>query len=242
VEIANRRLLRYTIARQERGANARKEPMTPDRAIETAADYADSLMSTRSAKNIVVLILVLMLLGQLALFFLVRFDVVSLNPPVTTATTQPAVNWLLLLHYGVGITAFLGVTMSIVLSLVLLLVVNIMLVGRLLGAGRVTSAFIWSLVLLVLLFPWQSFLNHVGLTPDQATFKIPGVLYTYFEIADPQVGAKFQSTPTTVAILKWSRFVVFPVIAIFILLVIQAKSTRGLRQSLGEADIPSSAA
>lgn len=214
--------------------------MNPDRAIETAADYADSLMSTRAAKNILVLILVVMLLAQLALFFLVRFDVISLVPPAT-ATTQPAVNWLQFLHYGIGITAFLGVTMSVVLCFVLLLIVNIMLVGRLLGAGRVTSAFIWSLVLLVLLFPWQSFLNNVGLTPDQATFKIPGVLYTYFELIDPQLGAKFQSTPATIAILKWSRFVVFPAIAIFILLIIQAKSTRGLRQALGEAEIPSNA-
>jgi hypothetical protein len=124
-----------------------------------------------------------------------------------------------------------------VLSLVLLLIVNIMLVGRLVGAGQLTSAYIWALILVVLLFPWQSFLNHVGLSPDQASWKIPGVLYTYFELADPEVGAKFSNTPLPVAILKWSRFVGFPLLSVIILLAIQIKSGRGMRQALGEEEI-----
>ena len=43
-------------------------------------------------------------------------------------------------------------------------------------------------------------------------------------------------------VLKWSRFVVFPIIAVLILLAIQVKSNRGLRQALGEADVISSTA
>lgn len=212
--------------------------MTPDRAIETAADYADALTVSRTAKNVLVLILLLLLLAQITLFFLVRFEAVNLDRPGgVVPTTQPSTDWRQLLHYTIGITAFLGVTLSVVLCLVLLLIVNIMLVGRLVGAGGVTSAYIWSLLLLVMLFPWQAFLNHVGLTPDQATFKIPGVLYTFYELADPEVGARFTTGAIPIAILKWSRFVVFPLVAVIMLLGIQIKSGRGLRQALGEEDL-----
>ncbi|WP_428937293.1 hypothetical protein [Fontivita pretiosa] len=213
--------------------------MRQDTAIATAADYADALMSARRAKNVLAIVLLLLIIAQLVLFFLVRYDVLVLNPP-PEAATQPAggIDWRLALHYAVGLTTFGGVTLSIVLSLVLLLIVNIMLVGRLIGVGRLTSAYIWALVLVVLLFPWQSFLNNVNLTPDRATFKIPGVLYTFQELADPQVGAKFPNEPLLVAFLKWTRFVAAPLVALIILLVIQVKSNRGIRQSLGEDEPP----
>ena len=216
--------------------------MTPDRAIETAADYADALMTSRRAKNALVLILILILLVQLALFFLIRFDVIK--PPTlidsagtAAAATQPAPRdtWTMM-HYVVGLTAFLGVALSVVLSFVIMLILNIMLVGRLVGAGRLTSAYIWSIVAVFFFFPWQAFLNHVGLTPDEATFKIPGVLYTWYEVVDPEVGAKFPTDRTEVALLKWFRYVVAPVVAVLLLLVIQIKSNRGLKQALGEAD------
>ena len=215
--------------------------MTPDRAIETAADYADALMTARRAKNALVLILVLIVLVQLALFFMIRYDVIKPGAGVTTvataATTQPAErNWWTMMHYVTGLGAFLGVALSVVLSFVIMLILNIMLVGRLVGAGRLTSAYIWTIVAIFFFFPWQAFLNNVNLTPDQATFKIPGVLYTWYEVTDAQVGAKFPVDRTEVALLKWFRYVVAPVVAILILLVIQVKSNRGLKQALGEAE------
>ena len=216
--------------------------MTPDRAIETAADYADALMTSRRAKNALILILILILLVQLALFFLVRYDVIEMpvapaDSAAAAATTQPAPrDWWTMMHYVVGLTAFLGVALSVVLSFVVMLILNIMLVGRLVGAGRLTSAYIWAVIAVVFLFPWQAFLNHVGLTPDEATFKIPGVLYTWYELVDPEVGAKFPTERVEVAVLKWFRYVVAPVVAILLLLVIQVKSNRGLKQALGEAD------
>ena len=211
--------------------------MTPDRAIETAADYADALMTARRAKNALVLILVLILLVQLALFFMIRYDVIKPFVQSTAPTTQPAArNWWTMMHYVTGLCAFLGVALAVVLSFVIMLILNIMLVGRLVGAGRLTSAYIWTIVAIFFFFPWQAFLNNVGLTPDQATFKIPGVLYTWYEVTDPQIGAKFPTDRTEVALLKWFRYVVAPVVAILLLLVIQVKSNRGLKQALGEAE------
>ncbi len=213
--------------------------MTSDPSVATAADYADAMMTARRAKNVLVLLLLLILLAQLALFFLVRFDVISVTstaPAGTAATTQPAtVNWADVYHYISGGCTFLGVAMTIVMGFVLLLIVNIMLVGRLIGVARLTSAYLWCVVLLVLLFPWQAFLNNVGLTPAQAPWKWPGVLYTWYEFTSQTQGAKFPGEPLfPYAILKWARYVVFPLVAVLILLVIQIKSNRGMRQALGE--------
>jgi hypothetical protein len=89
-------------------------------------------------------------------------------------------------------------------------------------------------VLLVLLFPWQAFLSNA--TFSDPNFKIPGILYTWDEL---RLLAKFgMGTPIDIreSILRWSRFVVLPVIAIMIVLSIQIKSNRGLRQAFGEVE------
>src|SRR5450432_4238349 len=174
-----------------------------DSGIATAADYADAMITARRAKNVLVLLLLLFLLAQLTLFFLVRFDVLHVDASVdtTVATTMPthiSVNWSDVLHYVLAATTFLGVTFTIVLGFVILLIANIMLVGRLIGVARVTSAYIWSLILLVLLFPWQSFLGDAGVTLNQAAFKIPGVLCTWEELSQ---NAHFSNAPLNFAIL-----------------------------------------
>jgi hypothetical protein len=208
-----------------------------DREIATAADYADAMLTARRAKNVLVLILLLTLLGQLTLFFVLKYtDVIPIGD---SATTQPTTAQKMTygLYFLCGLCLFIGLTVSIVLSLVLLLITNIMLVGRLIGVGRLTGAYVLSLVLLVLLFPWQTFLNNVGLTPDKVDWKVPGVLYTWSELTDPRVGAKFASDDWRFMAVKWTRYAVMPVVATGLLLVIQGKSNRGMRQALGEDDL-----
>ncbi|HEY8668911.1 MAG TPA: hypothetical protein VIL86_19845 [Tepidisphaeraceae bacterium] len=235
-------------------------------AIATAADYADAMMSARRAKNWLFLILLIVLLLQLSLFFTIRYsnkvlvtapapltpavsasvdikpgptsrasEVEFATPGPSAAAAAPAVaesNTDLLLEYLVGLTDFLGVTLSAILAAVLLLILLIMLVGRLIGVSRVTSAFIWCLIFGVLLFPWQAYLNWPSLSA--AGFKIPGVLFTWSELA---TSARFHDLRLTETILKWSRFVAFPVVAVILLLVIQAKSSRGVRMAFGEAEV-----
>jgi len=232
----------------------------------TAADYADALLTARRAKNVLFLVLLLCLLGQLALFFTARYsdlivtrtatDVVISAPvmPEALPTTLPALEVELpdvaaptalpangapvvyvptyagqSLKYLVGLTGYVGLVGNLVLGVVLLLLLAIMLVGRLVGVSRVTSAFIWSVVLLVLLFPWQAFLNNTGLTA--AEFKIPGVLYTWDELV---THANFVGDFSFNSVLKWARFVGFPVVALVILIGVQTRSARGLKQALGE--------
>jgi len=209
----------------------------PDSAIATAADYADAMLTARRAKNWLFLILLVLLLLQVGIFFMYHYDVIRLTAPVarrvvTTASTHSAASIAeqdtiarLLLTYLVGLTDFLGITLMIVLALVLLLIVNIMLVGRLIGVARVTSAYVWSLVLLVLLFPWQAFLGSYA-------FKIPGVLYTWDDLV---ALGRWDMLTWQESFLKWSRFAGFPIIAIILLMRVQVKSSRGIRQALGEA-------
>jgi hypothetical protein len=208
--------------------------------IATAADYADAIMTARSAKNTLFLILLLILLAQLTLFFVARYTEVDLAGEQTVeaaaaatttgaATSQPvaAGKWRTvdLLEYLVGATAFLGIALTIVLAIVLLLIVKIMLVGRLIGVARLTSAFIWTVLLGVLLFPWQAFWADYD-------FKIPGALYTWNELVH-RVKLHPQKDD---AVLYWARFVAFPIAALIVLLSIQVKSRRGLQQALGEAN------
>jgi hypothetical protein len=176
----------------------------------------------------------------------------KVDPAATNPSTQPTVTRSVpiatILSYAIPAMDFLGILFVIVLSVVLLLLVTIMLVGRLIGVSHVTSAFVWSVLLIVFLFPWQAFLirtehyqtygvsgyESARYTPAQPAFKVPGVLYTYPELAEDY---DFQSRPFLEALLKWGRYVGFPVLALLILMMVQAKSSRGLRFALGEADI-----
>lgn len=199
-----------------------------DPAIATAADYADAMYTSRRAKNLLVLLIFVILLVQVGLFFVARYTDYLVASP---AATQPIPKWVDLLQYLVGVSGFLGVIFTIVLSFVLLLIVNIMLVGRLIGVARCTSAYCWCLLLLVLLFPWQAFLSNATFTDP--SFKIPGILYTWDELIR---FAKFKGEPSADAFLHWARFVAFPVLAIIVTLLIQVRSNRGLRQAFGETD------
>jgi hypothetical protein len=147
-----------------------------------------------------------------------------------------------LLQWLVAITDFLGIALSFVLSAVLLLLLTIMLVGRLIGVSRVTGAFIWCLVLIVMMFPWQAVLtspvtaNLEG--PPVPDFKLPGVLYTWAELTHPVHGATFDATRarSTFVALKWARYGAMPGVALVLLLMVQSKSSRGLKMALGEVE------
>jgi len=246
--------------------------------IAVAADYADAMMAARRAKNWLFILLLLVLVTQVAIFFLLRFNVVRLGDELavekitaaTSPTTEPAEAPAQasseassvgkssrvedLLRYLIPATTFLGTVLVVVLDVVLLLIVTIMLVGRLIGVAHVTSAFIWCVVLTVLLFPWQTILigesraarsaggavgtsayaTDTGIHRDPA-FKIPGALYTWEEIGYdarhfPQ-GASFES------LLKWARYAGFPIAALLLLLTVQARSSRGLKFALGESEV-----
>lgn len=244
--------------------------------IAVAADYADAMMTARRAKNWLFILLLVVLLTQLTLFFLLRFKVLRLDGDVSvtvptsvdvdaTSTTQPdsstqpavaasadtatkSVSVPDILRYVIPVTDFLGITMVIVLAVVLLLIVTIMLVGRLIGVSHVTSAFVWCVLLAVMVFPWQAFLLGTYRPASDASpgaadlrrydadpsFKIPGALYTWEELRRDY---NFDNQSALQDALKWARFAGFPILAMLLLLMVQAKSSRGLKYALGESEV-----
>jgi len=194
--------------------------------IETAADYADALLIARRVKGNLCFLILAVVLAQMVIFLVARYTNL-----LADAAAEPAMG-VLLLHYLVGVCGFVALVGVTVLILVLLLILAIMLIGRLVGVSQLTGAFIWCLVLAALLFPWQAFLADGGLAT--AEFRIPGILYTWGELLrDARFGLD-HSAPWTVLLLKWARYIIFPLLALFLTLVIHLKSRRGLRQALGE--------
>jgi hypothetical protein len=221
-------------------------PSMTQTSIATSADYADALLVARRGKHLLFLLLLLMLLGQIAVFFVARYtDVIAtattsapaaVAAAATTTTTSMATTLpaaptraVIALNYFTSLMTFFGMMLPIVLAFDLLLIVNIMLVGRLLGLARTTSAFLWCLLLMVLMFPIQWFF---GEAVDATDFRLPGVLYSWNELVRY---AKFPTDDLRLAWLKWTRFLVAPLAAIILLAIVQIKSNRGLRQALGEA-------
>ena len=228
----------------------------PNPGVATAADYSEALTVVRRVKSLLALFLLLMLLGQIAIFFLVRYDIVRLNPVTNapdsvsvphmksdndvamTPTTLPAAADRLgdVMHYVTGVVILAGIAISIVMAMVLMLIDHIMLVGRLIGVGKVTSALCWAFLLVVLLFPWQYFMSNAALTFTD--FRVPGVLWTWDEMASrAHFTSSFDSAGWADTTLSWFRFVGAPLVAIVITLLIQARSNRGLKMAMGEDEL-----
>ncbi|HEX8323199.1 MAG TPA: hypothetical protein VF595_04725 [Tepidisphaeraceae bacterium] len=210
----------------------------PDSGLATAADYSEALLTARRAKSAIALLLALMLIGQIATFLLLRYEIIRLPaavsvPNLAEGTTQPAdtnVRWMDLLHYLTGVMILGGIAFSIVLAFLLCLIGHIMLVGRLIGVGRVTSALVTTLVLLVFLFPWQAFLA--------TDFHFSGVLWTWDELLRRyNFETAMDSGRWAETVLSWFRFVGAPLVALILVLMIQLKSNRGLRMALGEDEM-----
>jgi hypothetical protein len=208
--------------------------------LAIAADYADAIAVARRAKNACFLILLLVLVAQLAMFLVARYDHAIMTPSIPSWVTptssdlspQPT-RGAELMRYATDVTDFLGLVVAIVLAIVMLLLVGIMLVGRLVGVAHVTGAFVGAAVLVVLLFPWQAFLNQSP-SPQATEVRIPGVLYTWPELAQQY---NFANNPIPEAMLHWARFVGWPAAALIVLAGTQVRCNRGLAMSLGETDM-----
>lgn len=193
-----------------------------------AADYAEALITARRAKNLVAFVLFLLIVVDMALFFTARY----------TQVMEQMGRARELLQYAVGIVSFLGLILPVLLAALLCIILHIMLVGRLVGSGKMMSALCWSVLLALLLFPWQAFLNNPAITNDASAnalgMKIPGILYTWAEFIHPKLGARFSAADDLpLAILRWARFVGFPALSLVILFIIQSLSGRSLREAIG---------
>jgi hypothetical protein len=229
-----------------------------------SAVYHDALTTARGFRRLCVLVLLLVLVGQLALFFTAKYwegfpgresaggeitlttgvgteidrelevddGVFETEPDVDLTAEQTSVDAQTVtggLYMAVYATLWLGLVFSMLLSLTLAFTTLVMLCGRTVGVSRVARAFLWSLLLVLLLVPWQAVLSHP--TVAGGPFHVPGVLFTWPELlrnVPSFVGAEW---------LGWVRFVGWPVVALILLLIVAVGSGGGIKQALGE-DLP----
>jgi hypothetical protein len=203
--------------------------------ISVAADYADALLVARRVKRTMLLLLALILVGQIAIFATAQWsDILRAG---ATPSTQPGVlsaaNWPDVLHYVSSVSLYGAIVFNIVLLATLAMTIHIMLVGRLIGVALVVRAFVLAVLLLILMFPWQTLLVTEGF--GRADFVPPGVLYTWREIETRVV--PHASLDANTAVLYWARFLAMPIVAMVILLLVQKRSGKGLKLALGEEEI-----
>jgi hypothetical protein len=159
--------------------------------LATSADYAEALLTARRAKTVVSVLLFLVLFTELALFFVLRYKPLPTGPSLTKQEQYTRD----LTQYFVGLLDFGGLILPALLVAVLYVILNVQLVGRLIGVGRIVGALVWGILLVILLFPWQAVLNNPAINFDETSnaigMKIPGVVYTWAEVSDPWLGARF---------------------------------------------------
>jgi hypothetical protein len=216
-------------------------------------EYLDALLSSKRAKNVFSLILLVCVGLQLAGFLAVQFtgllDPLHATPapsaePQPAATTQPATQpattpaatandereqavyramfWSELLHWLMPATRFLALVTAILLCLTLLMCVKLSLLDRLGGVAGFISAFYWSLILLVVLVPWQQLLGGAFATGALSNY---GEMIAQVKKTRPDWGADGGDTLGTV--LHFARFLAYPALAVVLWLVAQVKFARG---------------
>ena len=201
-----------------------------------AAVYHDALSTARGFRTLCFLVLLLCLLGQIGTFFAAKYwpdfpGREAGDAPVVAqveSTEDLADDDILpqALHMLAYATLWFGLVFSILLSLTLAFTTLVMLCGRTVGVDRVAKAFLWSLVLLLLLIPWQAVLSHP--TIRGGPFHIPGVLWIWPELMENVPDFAGQEW------LGWVRFVGWPVVALILLVVVYAASGGGIKRALGE--------
>ena len=132
---------------------------------------------------------------------------------------EQALGWLLRL------TKFVAPVACMVLSVALLTGLQLSLVGRLGGASGLASSFFWSIILLVMLVPWQRVL------PDMLGV---GVLYNFQELTAAvklvQSDWDHGRYASQAMILHYVRFLAYPVIVLLVWMLVGVKFAKGLKK------------
>ncbi len=111
-------------------------------------------------------------------------------------------------------------------TLIVFLTLLVILVAQAPGVAHVTRALIWAVILLFMVMPWQFFARD---------FPIPGVMYGYQELLSkigPQVvvGEQVSGFERLVVL---GRFVIYPMAALFFLLMMSERFRAGLMLAIG---------
>ena len=207
------------------------------------AEYAIAFRSIRAAKNLAATLIILCILTQIGATLAVHFakvlDVLPAAAAPTARTlpaaeadakggaepaTQPADSDVgfaalcsVLLQFGLPGMRFAAMVLCLLLVLMVMFAVKLSLVERVGGVAGFMSAFNWSLILLMMLVPWQQILS---------SSLSCGALFNLSELtrADSALG----ETPGQLdQLLFYARFIAYPCVALFTCLIVQMKFAKG---------------
>lgn len=210
------------------------------------SEYSAAIRSVRWAKNIFWLLTALAIVAQLVVFGLVAWggNVDALYGPaeaVSQPATEPASEsaldraeqWRANFQWLLTVSAFVAMVVALLLAGSLLVAVQVALVGRLGGVASLLSAFFWSLVLVAILVPWQYPFPQSHVT---------GALFDYHELYSRTLDVKtaWGATDVSVAhlIIYHVRFLVYPILAVLICLLVDLKFRAGCRKMVVAAAEP----
>jgi hypothetical protein len=213
--------------------------MEPSARIDPTGGCMAAFRSTRAAKNLFMILILVALACQLGAFCAVQWGGIidELHRPSAAASqpqTQPseakaagtATFWNELMLWGLPTTKFVAFVAALMVALTLMMAVKIAIVGRLGGVGQFTSAFYWSIVLLAFVTPWQQVL---------AASLATGALYNLKDLTDAVATVKATwgaPPPGAMALtLYYVRFIAYPVVALLVWLVVLLKFAGGHRRS-----------
>jgi len=215
------------------------------------AEYSEAFGSVRAAKNLFWLVVGLAILYQLAAFVAVDFfglidpsptgvEMTAApvgEPAATQASRQDAAEWwTTVLRWTLPATKFIALVAALLLSFSILLGLKLSLIGRLGGVPGFVSSFFWSLVLFAILVPWRQILQSS--LASGALFNL-GELIEAMETVKTSWGAeppsRFQQA------VYYTRFGAYPIAALLVWLVVQAKFGRGLKRIMARLAPPEEA-
>jgi len=119
---------------------------------------------------------------------------------------------------------FVLILSAILYCLTMLFLLKISLTGRLGGINHIARAFFLSLVILVLILPWQRFFPGV----------VAGVIYTPEELSN---ACASQTTDMLGNIMLYLRYVVFWVLTMLFLINAQSRSSRWVKNTLRRLEV-----
>jgi len=149
-------------------------------------------------------------------------------PTPQTALAEPvdaaAEAWQAVLQWAMPVAKFIALAAGMLLVLTLLFTVKLSLLGRMAGVPNQLNAFFWSLLLWVMLIPWQQALpgstimcgapsNLADLMADTAKLTGNIGLFTH--------------------VVYYARFAAYPLLAVVVWVWVQTKFACGYRRAMG---------
>jgi len=153
----------------------------------------------------------------------------SQEPKLTKAE-----KWRIALRWSLPAAKFIAMVTALLLTLTILFAVGLSLVGRLGGMAGLMSAFFWSLILFVMVVPWQQVLAKRTLACG-ALFNLGELLTRRAEWGGPEA-------PWPETVLYYGRFVAYPGVGLLIWLIVHVKFVRASMRMHFPHAVPSAAA